>query len=146
MSRTLPNVIRNAWRADPRGPVEVARILDHRTSPEGLDVERIRFLERGSVRIDPNMGDFLSVISGPIVLRHDRDGGEALHLADTTHAYVPPDWPVWVDAQAGAEIVLVSGASSGQARAPRSSSATSSSWPPARRMRRSSAGSSRRST
>jgi len=119
VSRTLPNVVRNTWLPDVRGPVEVANILDHRTSPEGVDVKRIRFVERGRVRIDPAVGHFLSVISGPIVLRDDRKGGDALHLADTTHAYIPPDWPVWADAPAGAELVLVSGASADQARGTR---------------------------
>jgi hypothetical protein len=119
VSRTLPNVVRNSWLPDARGPVVVARILDHRTSPEGLDVERIRFVEAGSIQLDPAVGQFLSVLSGGVDLHDDRDGNETLQLADTTHAYVPPGWPVRLEAPDGAEILLVSGAHADQARGTR---------------------------
>ena len=53
MTRGLPHVIRNDWERDARGPFLVARILDHRTHPGGLDVERVRFVEAGHSRARP---------------------------------------------------------------------------------------------
>jgi len=118
MSRTLPNVIRNAWQPSPTGPLMVARILDHSTSPEGLDVERIRFIEDGSLALDPAVPHLVSVLSGSLTLR-DMDGGPPLHLAVTSHAYVPPGWEAQIKAPAGAELLRVSGATSAQARGAR---------------------------
>ena len=119
MSRGLPNVIRNDWQPDARGPVMAARILDHRTSPDGLDVERIRFVEAGAMALDASLGHFLSVLSGGVTLLQDGGPTEALQLTVTTHASIPPGWRARIEAPAGAEVVHVSGATSAQARGAR---------------------------
>ena len=119
MSRSLPNVVRNTWQRDARGPVMVARILDHRTSPEGLDVERIRFVEAGYLALDAAVGHFISVLSEELTLRSDQDGGRALKLTVTAHAYIPQGWRARIEAPAGAELLRVSGATAAQARGAR---------------------------
>jgi hypothetical protein len=118
MSRTLPNVIRNVWQPAAAGPLMVARILDHRTSPEGLDVERIRFVEAGGTALDAAVPHVISVLSGGLTLR-DKDGGPPLQLAVTTHAYIPPGWEARIEAPAGAQLLRVSGATAAQARGAR---------------------------
>ncbi len=94
----------------------VARILDHHTSPEGLDVRRIRFVGAGSLPLDREVGHFVSVLSGEVTLPSDRDGSPALQLAVATHAYIPPGWAARIVAHAGAEVLQVSAATAGQAR------------------------------
>ena len=116
MSHTLPNVINNVWQREADGPTVVARILDHRTSPDGLDVVRLRFVERGSLALDPVVGHFVSVLAECVTLRSDQDDGPGLQLAVTTHAYIPPGWGARIEAPAGAELIQVSGATAAQAR------------------------------
>jgi len=119
MSRALPNLIRNDWRPDARGPVLVARVLDHRTTPEGLDVQRIRFVGTGSISLDRSVGHFVSVLSGQVGLRSERPGEAALQLAVTTHTYIPPGWCAWLDGSVGTDVLQVSGANAAQARGDR---------------------------
>jgi len=116
MSRTLPNVIGNAWEPAAGGPMMVARILYHATSPEGLDVERTRFGGAGSLALDPTVPHLVSVLSKGLTLRSDQDGGPPLQLTVTSHAYVPPGWGARIEAPAGAELLRVSGATATQAR------------------------------
>jgi hypothetical protein len=119
MSRMLPNLIRNDWRPDARGPVLVSRILDHHSSPEGLDVQRIRFADAGSIPLDGAVGHFVSLLSGEVSLTSDRPDDPALQLAVTTHAYIPPGWGARLDAAAGTEVLQVSGGTAAQARGDR---------------------------
>lgn len=119
MSRTLPNVIRNDWRPLDGGPVAVARILDHRTSPEGVDVERFRFAEAGSMTLDTSVGHLVSVLAEGLTLSSDHDPGPPLQLSVTSHAFIPPGWAARIEAPAGAEILRVAGASPAQARGTR---------------------------
>jgi hypothetical protein len=119
MSRTLPNVIKNAWVPAATGPFTVARILDHHTGPEGLDVERVRFEGAGSLALDAAAPHLVSVLSGGFTLRSDQDGGPPLQLSVTAHAYIPPGWGARIEAPARAELLRVSGATAAQARGTR---------------------------
>lgn len=119
MTRKLPNLIRNDWRPVVGGPMQTARILEHYTSPEGLEVERVRFIDAGSFSLDSATGHILSVIRGTVTLQSDRSEFPELHLSVTTHTYVPPDWYGHVHAPAGAEILRVSGRDASQARGDR---------------------------
>ncbi len=114
MTGWRPHVIRNAWQRDASGPFRVARIFDHRRSPEGLDVERVQFVGAGALSLDASVGHFVSVLSGVVTLRSDADDHTALQLSVTTHVYVPPGWGARIEAPVGAEILRVSGASAGQ--------------------------------
>jgi hypothetical protein len=115
VSRTLPNVIHNTWRPVPGRPLLTARILDHKTTPEGLDVERIRFRDTAAVDLDPRVPHLVSILSGQVLLTGRGEDSPPLTLGTTTHAYVPPDWGARLHAPANSEILRVSGASAAQA-------------------------------
>lgn len=119
MTRRQPHLIRNTWQRDARGPVLAARILDHRTCPEGFDVERVRFLAAATLELDAAVGHIVSVLRGPVTLRGDGGGDRPLQLSVTTHAYVPAGWRARIDAPADAEILCVSAGTADQARGTR---------------------------
>jgi hypothetical protein len=119
MSRTLPNVIRNTWRTAANGQVMVAGILNHRTTPEGLDVERVRFIEAGSHALDETVGHLVSVLSGEVTLLGGQIEDRLLRLTVTAHAYIPPGRRARIEAPAGAELLHVAGATAAQSRGDR---------------------------
>jgi hypothetical protein len=115
VSHALPNVIHNEWRRVPDATFAVASILRKDVHPEGLDVDRVRFLEAGTLRLDPGVGHFASVIKGPLLLRAGGGRGEELQLTESAHLYLPAGLEAELLGEPGTEIVRVSSASAAHA-------------------------------
>ncbi len=115
----MQKLIRNDWRRESGGIFDRARILRHDVHPEGLDVDRIRFLSAGSFTPEPGAGHILSVFRGNGRLRFSGDDRQTLHLETGVHLYLPPDLETVLEAGPGTEFVCVSGASASQARGKR---------------------------
>jgi hypothetical protein len=112
----MQKLIKNNWHRKPGEPFARAQILQHDVHPEGLDVDRIRFIEAGSFTPGSNTGHIISVLRGNGELRLASDGKQALHVEAGVHMYVPPGLETILDAQPGTELLRVSGASASQAR------------------------------
>jgi hypothetical protein len=112
----MEKLIKNDWRRRPEEPFARARILSHEAHPEGLDVDRIRFLDVGSVKPDPQVGHIVSVLRGSGGLRVPSDRNGALRLESGVHCYLPPGFEASIDAEPGMELLRASGASGSQAR------------------------------
>ena len=89
MNTTLPKVIRNEWRREANQPCTCAKILQHDVHPEGLDMERIRFIEPGEYRLDPGQGHILSVTRGRSGLSCPQAYEKTLRLGEGCHLYIP---------------------------------------------------------
>lgn len=112
----MQKVIKNTWRRKAGEPFVRAQILDHRVHPEGLDIERIRFLDAGSIEPKSSVGHIISVNRGKGRLRFAGNGRSPLSLGEGVHLYLPPGLESVLDADPGSEIVQVSAASASQAR------------------------------
>src|SRR5258706_543922 len=105
----MEKLVRNQWVAiDPS--IEQARILNSDRHPEGLDVLRLRFVDRGRWQPSDAVAHVVSVIRGSARL------GSLLRLEVGTHTYLPPGSAMPVDAERGCELVCVSAGSPSQAR------------------------------
>ena len=111
-----PKVIVNNWHHEPGQPFEIARILSHAVNSEGLDVDRLRFREPGSLTMNSKVGHILSVICGRGTLHTCGREGRTLHVESGVHVYLPCGVMSRLEADTGTEIVRVSGASASQAR------------------------------
>lgn len=112
----MEKLIRNNWRRNSGEPFAKARILSHEIHPEGLDVDRIRFIENGSLVPESRVGHIISVIRGNGRLHVKSDNKQSLHLEAGVHLYLPPGLESVLDADPGTELVCVSGATASQAR------------------------------
>lgn len=101
----MDKIITNEWRRDGREFVEHARILSATYHPEGLDLERLRFVDAGRLEIVAGRGHLLSVIAGGGTLSVD---GEPLRVRAGVHVYLPPQMCAVLDAVAGTQLVTVS--------------------------------------
>jgi hypothetical protein len=115
----MQKLIKNNWHRKPKEPFACAQILRHDVHPEGLDVDRIRFIEAGSFTPGSNTGHIISVLRGNGELRFANDGKQAPHVEAGVHMYVPPGLETILDAQPGTELLRASGASASQARGKR---------------------------
>ncbi|MFZ5877419.1 MAG: hypothetical protein ACOYXU_13575 [Nitrospirota bacterium] len=114
----IQKLIHNPWRRESGAPFETAKILRHDVHPEGLDVERVRFLAAGRLTPNPGVGHVISVLRGRGSLRVG--GVDSPYRVDAgVHVYLPPGAESVLDAEAGAELLRVSGASASQARGTR---------------------------
>lgn len=104
----MDKVIRNVWRRETGQPCERTSILRHDVHPEGLDVERLRFVDAGPMALRPDVGHVVSVHAGAAQLDL---GGEVLALRTGAHAFVPPGAAARVIGERGAGLVTVSAAS-----------------------------------
>jgi hypothetical protein len=111
-----PKLIVNKWHHEAGQAFETARILAHASSSEGLDVDRLRFTERGGLTINPNVGHIISIVRGHGTLRTLDREGRRLSVESGVHVYLPPGVTSRLEADAGTEIIRVSGASACQAR------------------------------
>jgi amino acid adenylation domain-containing protein len=109
-------LILNKWHHEKGQAFEIARILAHASSSEGLDVDRLRFTERGSLTINPAVGHIISVVRGHGTLRTPDREGRRLSLGSGVHVYLPTGVMSRLEADAGTEIIRVSGAFACQAR------------------------------
>jgi len=111
----MDKVIRNVWRREGTGAHERASILRHDVHPEGLDVDRVRFVGEGDLALKPGVGHIVTVHAGEAKL--DLGGGEPqLLLGKGTHAYLPPDADARIVGGPGTGLVIVSAASAAGSR------------------------------
>ena len=57
----MQKLVKNNWNRKPTEPFAVAHILRHDIHPEGLDVDRIRFVEGGSLATNVSIGNIISI-------------------------------------------------------------------------------------
>ncbi len=101
----MTNVIRNDWRRD--GAVERAAILSRDTSPEGLDVERLRFASAAELSLDPGSAHVVGVMRGRAVF--DAASTGPLAIGPGSHLFVPIGAAATLRAEAGFEAAHVWG-------------------------------------
>jgi len=106
----VPGVIRNEWRREPGGRLR-ARILARERQPEGLDVDRIRFVREGELALSPEDGHVLSVLRGEGAFLPERSRSRSLRIGEGVHLYVAPGGKASVRAGAEAQLLRVSGPS-----------------------------------
>jgi hypothetical protein len=115
----LKKLIRNDWRRKPGDPFARAHILSHETHPEGLNVDRIRFIEAGELAPRTDVGHVVSVLRGTGMLRLAASHPQRLYLEAGVHLYLPPGLESVLRADPGMELVSVSSPSDSQARGKR---------------------------
>ncbi len=112
----MQKIIKNSWSRKPGEPFAKSTILSHEIHPEGLDIERIRFFEAGSVAPKPGVGHIISIHQGKGRLHLMGDKGNLFYLEEGVHLYLPPGLESVLDGEPGTELVHVSSASASQAR------------------------------
>ena len=117
--RSLENIIRNNWRRESGEAFATARILSHEIHPEGLDIDRIRFFDAGSIAPEPGVGKLVSVLRGSGTLHAAGADRRSYRLEAGVHLYLPPGMETVLDAAPGTELLRVSAASASQARGER---------------------------
>jgi hypothetical protein len=60
----MQKVIKNDWHCKSGESFESAQILRHEIHPEGLDVDRIRFIQAGKLSPTSDVGHIISVLRG----------------------------------------------------------------------------------
>lgn len=113
---SIPKLVKNEWRYESGKPYANAKILSHDIHPEGLDVDRIRFFEAGSLVPNSNVGHIISVLQGSGQLYLAGNNKQPLHLVAGVHLYLPPGLESVLDADSGTELLRVSCISASQAR------------------------------
>jgi hypothetical protein len=115
----MQKLIKNNWRRENGVPFARARVLSHDVHPEGLNIDRVRFIEAGSLAPKPDVGHIISVLRGSGNL-HVADGDiRSFSLETGVHLYLPPGLESVLDAEPGTEFLCVSAASASQARGKR---------------------------
>jgi hypothetical protein len=105
----MEKIIRNNWVSEPGAPFERARILEKRIHPEGLDIDRIRFIRAGLHVPDPRKGHIISMLRGSGRLTVDDSITRwPLRLGEEVHVYLPPGCGARLDADPGTELLQVS--------------------------------------
>lgn len=115
----MEKIIRNSWRRESGNPFESAQILRHEIHPEGLDVDRLRFLETGKMVLGAGVGRIISVLRGNPRLHLAGAEGKPLQLGPGIHLYIPADLESVLEAEPAAELLRVSGPSASQAHGKR---------------------------
>jgi len=110
----LQKVIKNDWQCEPGQPFFRARILHHEAHPEGLDVERLRFLAAGCFA--PKAAALISILRGRGRLYLNNDSKQPLQLDAGVHLYLPAGLESFFDFEAGSELLIVSCPTPAQAR------------------------------
>ena len=112
----MQKIIRNEWQHKPGESYALARILSHEKHPEGLDVERVRFLASGRFYPKTGLGHIISIIKGTGELFILGENKQQLHLKSGVHLYLPPSIEAVFKAGEGAEFTHVSSSSKAQTR------------------------------
>lgn len=112
----MQKLIKNQWCRDQKEPISRAKILSNEIHPEGLDVERIRFLDTGRFIPNPNTGHIISILKGSGQLYLEFNNGQLFNLKAGVHIYLPPGLVSTLEADSGFELLHVASASSSQAR------------------------------
>ena len=113
----MAKIIRNAWRRATGDAFERAHILGTEGSPQGLDIDRVRFVDAGSLSLGTT-GVVLSVLAGEAELRGPAGSWPAgpWQLTPGRSAYLPAGAGWALEAVAGAELVVVTSPRVEQAR------------------------------
>jgi len=112
----MQKIIRNTWRRESGEPFARAQILSHEIHPEGLDIDRIRFFEAGSIVPKSSVGHIISVLQGSGRFHVAGNNRQTFRLEAGVHLYLPPGMESILDADPGAELLQVSSPSALQAR------------------------------
>lgn len=112
----MQKLIKNDWHRESGKPFVRAQILRHEIHPEGLDVDRIRFFENGSLAPSSKVGHIISVLGGSGRLHLAGDNRQTFQLEAGVHLYLPPGLEFILDAERGAEFLCVSSPSASQTR------------------------------
>ena len=115
----MQKLIKNTWNRRPGEPFTRAVILSHDVHPEGLDVERIRFIEGGTLVPAQGVGHIISIHKGKGRLRTAGEKNQAFQLEAGVHLYLPSALKSELDAEPGTELVHVASVSASQARGTR---------------------------
>lgn len=116
--RPMRHVTTSSWARSPGEAFERTRVLDHSLHPEGLDLERVRFVEPGTLSLSPESGHVLSVVSGRARLASPR-APRQLELGAGVHAYVPAREEAKLSCDAGTFLIWARSPSAAQARGAR---------------------------
>jgi len=119
MNHSMQNLIKNDWQRKDGEPFAIANILHHEIHPEGLDVNRFRFVEDGSLLLDPELGYILSILQGEGEIHLRGDPRQCFNISKGIHCYIPPWSECIVDVKNGTEILCVSSECASQARGKR---------------------------
>jgi hypothetical protein len=112
----MQKLIKNHWSRKSGEPFTIAHILSHDVHPEGLDVDRIRFLETGHFTPASGAGHIISILRGMGKLDFTGGHRRSLHLDAGVHLYLPPGLECILSAEPGTELLRVSSASASQTR------------------------------
>src|SRR4030065_1641517 len=88
--RSLQKIIRNHWCRKSGEPFARAQILSHVIHPEGLDIDRIRFFEGGSIAPKSSVGHIIGVLRGSGKLHVMVNNRQSFRLEAGVHLYLPP--------------------------------------------------------
>jgi hypothetical protein len=112
----MEKLIKNDWHRESGDPFACAHILKHEIHPEGLDVDRIRFLEDGCLKLKSNQGYVISILRGSGRFHLKGSEKQTLGLEAGVHLYIPPGSESVLEAESGIELLCVSSPSPSQAR------------------------------
>lgn len=112
----MQKLIKNSWRRESGEPFARAKVLSHEIHPEGLDIDRIRFFESGSLAPKSSVGHIISVLRGRGRLHVAGDNRNPFRVEAGVHLYLPSGMESVLDAEPGTELLQVSSASASQAR------------------------------
>lgn len=112
----MQKLIKNNWSRRSGEPFARAEILDNAVHPEGLDIDRIRFVEVGSFIPGPSVGHIISVLEGKGKLQVTDASKQTFALQTGVHLYLPPGLESVINAEAGTELLRVSSPSVTQTR------------------------------
>jgi hypothetical protein len=115
----MQKFIKNNWSRKSGEPFAKSTILSHEIHPEGLDIERIRFFEAGSLAPKSSVGHIISIHRGKGRLHVADDNRQSFYMEAGVHIYLPPGLESVLDTEPGTELVHVSSASASQARGKR---------------------------
>ena len=115
----MQKIIRNNWCRESGEPFATARILQHEIHPEGLDIDRIRFFEAGSIALRTGVGHIVSCVKGRGTLDVTAPDRQSYRLEAGVHLYLPPALECALEADPGTELLKVSSPSAFQARGER---------------------------
>jgi hypothetical protein len=115
-SELMEKLIRSNWSRVSGEPFARAKILDHTIHPEGLDIDRIRFVAAGRLSPRSSVGHIISVLVGKGKLHVDGAGRRTFALEAGVHIYLPPGLETVLEAESGTEILHVSSPSASQTR------------------------------
>ncbi len=112
----MHKLIKNKWFHGSGEPFTKARVLSHELHPEGLDIDRIRFVEAGSLAPKSGVGHIISVLQGRGTLIASGAEGQDYSVAAGVHLYLPPGLETILEAEEGTELLCVSSPSASQTR------------------------------